>query len=268
MISRKKILPDNPTSLFKYCPIDKHSISSLVKGFLWLAQPRSFNDPFDTLSVFKPSFSDADIAAHLNECARSKGELENFTAGNVHDEREKMIEVLSKMEEAIRTCGVASLSATPFEVLMWSHYADNHRGICIEYERTANNDLGGSACRRVEYSNRRPITKDLSFFQDPEGFTNRILYTKAPCWKYELEWRLVFFSKEPGKLVRERSTDARVRSITFGIRASRSDIQTVRALLKEKPDIQLYQMRTDGNSFDLKSVLLPQNPDLPSSVDR
>ncbi len=257
MISREEISSDNPTSLFRYCPIDKHSISSLVKGILWLAKPRSFNDPFDTLSVFKPSFSDADIAAHLNECARSKGEPENYTVDNVHDERQKMIEALSWMQEAIRTCGVASLSATPFEVLMWSHYADNHRGICIEYERTPNNDLGGSACRRVEYSNRRPITEDLSFFEDPVGFMNKILYTKAPCWRYELEWRLVFFSKEPGELVREKSTDARVRSITFGIRASRSDIETVLALLKEMPDIPLYQMSTDGNRFDLKPVLLP-----------
>ena len=30
-------------------------------------------------------------------------------------------------------CGVLSLSAKNSNILMWSHYADSHKGVCIEY---------------------------------------------------------------------------------------------------------------------------------------
>ena len=141
----------------------------------------------------------------------SRGEPLPFTAEIVGDDREGMGKILSHTRDTIRTCGVATFSTTPYEILMWSHYADHHKGFCIEFERNSTNMLRGDGGKTVNYQDRRPIIDGLDFFRDPEGVLNDILYTKAPCWCYEFEWRLVYFSETPGSLVREKPMDARMK---------------------------------------------------------
>jgi hypothetical protein len=53
--------------------------------------------------------------------------------------------------------GVFTLSESNSNILMWSHYADNHMGFCIEFSRTSENDLGDpEIAHAVEYSNNFP----------------------------------------------------------------------------------------------------------------
>lgn len=257
MLARNEIDAQNPSSLFKFFRFDKNALSGLIKGTLWFADPRSFNDPFDMLLTFDESFTNDELATHLNYCAVLRGEPQKYTAGNVQDERDGMLQVLAEIRNAVRSCGVASFSATPYESLMWSHYADQHRGFCIEFERNSTNELGGSGCHPVNYRDHvNSIVDGLDFFRDSDAIIHDALHTKASCWSYELEWRLIYMSKKPGALVREKAIDARMKSIIFGLRTSESDMLTVAKLLWGKPDVEFYIMRTTGQNFDLKPVLI------------
>ena len=257
MLAKNEINAQNPSSLFKFFRFDKNALSGLIKGTLWFADPRSFNDPFDMFFIFDESFTNDELATHLNNCAVARGEPQKYTVDNVQDERDGMLQLLAQTRDAILACGIASFSATPYESLMWSHYADQHRGFCIEFERNSTNELGGSACRPVNYrDNVNSIVDGLDFFRDPDAALHAALYTKASCWNYELEWRLLYLSREPGALVREKAIDARMKSIIFGLRASESDISTVAKLFEGRPDVKFYIMRTTGQNFDLKPVLI------------
>ena len=63
--------------------------------------------------------------------------------------------------------------------LLWSHYADKHRGICLGF------DVESGVLRQVNYVKERselkvPVTKETA---------QQLLWTKYWDWKYEEEWR-------------------------------------------------------------------------------
>ncbi len=138
---------------------------------------------------------------------------------------------------------------------MWSHYADQHRGFCIEYERTPDNELGSDNCHPVKYcDDYSAIIGGLEFFKRPESVLHDVIYTKASCWAYESEWRLAFFSRELEPLQRERTIPARIRSIIFGLRASDATISTIARTLAAQQDVEFYQMKSTGHRFHLEPI--------------
>ena len=68
---------------------------------------------------------------------------------------------------------------------MWSHYGDNHRGICLEFDTSVR--LFGSA-RKVQYCRDYPAL--TVHVLDPESVFKTIL-TKSDVWSYEDEFRIV-----------------------------------------------------------------------------
>src|SRR3954471_5525958 len=58
------------------------------------------------------------------------------TDPSVEDYLKRMLarEVKVRLDQELGTRGVLSLSERWNSVLMWSHYADNHRGVCIEFD--------------------------------------------------------------------------------------------------------------------------------------
>ena len=74
-------------------------------------------------------------------------------------------------------------------ILMWSYYANHHKGVCIEYDveqlRTSKNKVYGYL-RPVHYSLVRPPKNDTV----PEDRA-RCLLTKSAVWAHEHEWRLI-----------------------------------------------------------------------------
>jgi hypothetical protein len=77
------------------------------------------------------------------------------------------------------------LTAVPDSTLMWSHYADNHRGVCLEF--ALDSPVFGSA-REVLYLSSYPEWAPHSLMNDDDP---HVLLTKADDWKYEREYRVV-----------------------------------------------------------------------------
>lgn len=100
-----------------------------------------------------------------------------------------------ELDEEMRNRGVFSLSATWKSGLMWSHYADEHRGICIEYDTR---DQDHPTLSPVDYRGPRALkASDLYRWkvQTNAEAERRIFetyfYTKSNEWRYEREWRQV-----------------------------------------------------------------------------
>ena len=79
---------------------------------------------------------------------------------------------------------------------MWSHYADCHKGFCIEYDFSqAPDDL---LPLPVIYTNKRlqiPWRTAFQLNDETRAEANRVfmmaLLTKDAVWEYEREWRLL-----------------------------------------------------------------------------
>jgi len=79
--------------------------------------------------------------------------------------------------------------------LMWSHYTNNHQGICVEYSKdlldyliSLDNYLANS---KVEYSDEPPTVDNL---ESVESKVNKMLFNKQLEWKYEKEHRVILQS--------------------------------------------------------------------------
>jgi Protein of unknown function (DUF2971) len=88
--------------------------------------------------------------------------------------------------------GVFCLTEHPANLLMWAHYADNHRGAVIGFDashpffnRRRGPDDDFRHFRRVVYRQERPVVS-LSNSDAADFF-----YFKSLEWQYEDEWRLI-----------------------------------------------------------------------------
>lgn len=107
-------------TLYKY-------YSSLPKNYLTnptirLTPPTQLNDPFEGI-ISK------DIQDHIINTEELFNELKKYS--NIDYNKEVKTRIL--LERALNNCGIASFSETQRNLLMWAHYANNHKGICIGY---------------------------------------------------------------------------------------------------------------------------------------
>jgi hypothetical protein len=71
--------------------------------------------------------------------------------------------------------------------LLWGHYADKHKGICLGFEVQDENFF-----EPVNYVDSRPTLKDFgcsSLSEIKESQMRQILFTKWDAWAYEEEYR-------------------------------------------------------------------------------
>jgi len=103
---------------------------------------------------------------------------------------------------------------------MWAHYAEQYKGICVEYDLAAVDDVR-AFLQPVYYSDKRPTVK--SFDELNTYFNVFASLCKAPEWKYEQEWRLTFFTEGQlcGKNNRQSVPDPR--AIYLGPRFEQND---------------------------------------------
>ncbi|MBU2590791.1 MAG: DUF2971 domain-containing protein [Nitrospinae bacterium] len=205
--------------LYKYIPFEALSCSELQnerqsafeRGEIWYPKANELNDPFDCSPNFKHfDFSDKGKERLLNSLAEdelnfigiSKEELlSEFKKANISKNKISIgMGILHGIFSFhLSKLGVLSLTEKHLELLMWVHYADNAKGICLEFEC----NLGDEKIRKVDYVEKRPLIN----FYDRHNEIENIIYTKSIKWEYEDEWRDV--KKEgnktypfPGKLRR------------------------------------------------------------------
>ena len=63
--------------------------------------------------------------------------------------------------------------------VLWSHYADKHRGICLGFE------IDRQGLQEISYLTKRPTLRIPPTLEDAK----QLLFTKYRGWKYEEEWR-------------------------------------------------------------------------------
>ncbi len=87
--------------------------------------------------------------------------------------------------------GVTSFSTKRNDVRMWSHYADDCRGVAIGYnvDRWVTHLLGTSIIRQVRYADELPMIMGPRVVNQENAYA--FMSSKGAAWEYEQEWRLI-----------------------------------------------------------------------------
>lgn len=245
-----------PKSLFKYRAFDKNDYwkSNLERNELWLSNASKFNDPFDSVLISKTDSFFEDEAQRI-ELMKNDDKIDPKILKSYQEAFSYMQENKEIMYEKNKTNSyihnVGSLSETNQSILMWSHYSENHEGMCIEYaiDELSNDDIISISLYPVFYQN---VDKDT-----PEDKTNGIkLYKtfavlrKRQEWNYEKEWRIIFPAIEGNKVIMPR-----IKSVYLGCKINNKNLQEVMRISKAKGfDIYKSQIKSDGTGLNFNLI--------------
>lgn len=173
--AKELLLKKIPTDkiVYKYFRGINRDWNSIIKPEVWLGQAGKFNDPFD--------------CAFLYNC-RSKEVYDRITEYNLAvKEGLKQFEQDKGSESMQESVFIACFSEKCDSMLMWSHYGDEHRGICAGYN--LHKLIEKYNCFPVIYSNKMPQRKELNI--NNKKMLYESILTKSEDWSYEAEWRVI-----------------------------------------------------------------------------
>lgn len=225
---------------------------------LYFSHARAFNDPFDCLPVISLKATKDEFEKYLiglfkrqspqsTRAERMASVKEIIKDPNRNHKSTQAIELLNKgFENAMNLAGVLSLSATDRHVLMWSHYANCHSGICLKFKASNSTPFFGEA-QKVEYEKIRPVINLIQ--DDPQTFTTKSLLTKADFWTYEEEWRMISPSRPPG--VHKYPADLLV-GVILGANMSAENTDIVmKWISNKKRNVDIFQASINEKNFGL-----------------
>ncbi len=264
-----EVLP--PTSLYKFKPpprlgdeqdLERHR-ALVERSMLWFAKPSTLNDPFDCMPALVEDATDEDLERYLRVVAprRLAGVSERDRATRLSHVRERLrsAEFLrDTFQQQLQGHGVLSLTESWEEPLLWAHYADSHRGYCVELDLTDQWEVLERETLlplRVQYSSVRPVVGTRTLLRALSGEAKPPLFewltTKDIRWQYEREWRLV---GETGALCRPVPSHC-VRSITLGARCLPETESTLRRwCAKRESPVKIRRALPAPDTFDLTIV--------------
>lgn len=237
-----------PEKLYRYRSFDtEYWEREIFKGEIYLAQASILNDPMDCLMSFDHTKLTPDcklVCDSIRDCALTY-HVDDVTPEEVitqfKDEKNKR-QIFEGFRSDIR---IASFSERRDLLLMWSHYADMHKGFCIEYKTQK---LGWKISGRlypVIYSSEKPDVTDA--IKDSTNAVMKGLVHKASEWEYEREWRAMTRDDNSGFKFRELSA---IEAVYLGVNCSESNRGRVVQWARHEGK-KVIQMKTDLNSYKL-----------------
>lgn len=252
--------------LYKYTKIKLETLARL--GQIFLTDPKDFNDPYDCFYHTVINSGEELGGGRLEEFKENLRKLEPF--------------------------GCYCLTKNPKNLLMWSHYANGHKGICIgynvekicdiqqdlfqvdynfqcEYENFGN--MFGDLCGLMNTSIMlRQQSIDESKKKENDKKIVKILFAKkASNWKYEKEWRILRYLDDPktnkitanvditnSKREKTINPNEAINSIILGARMDDQVREIISKYIKEKyPKINLKQAKLSNECYKIK--IMPYN---------
>lgn len=162
-----------------------------------LTQPSSLNDPFDS----KPTKEAIrkKIAFLTDDYGEGAGYISDDEINHKHGS------IKEELEGELEKFGIISLTENPHSLLMWSHYANEHKGIVVELFNSdeifhfSNSGVEDSRIAerkpvRVMYDSRRPglhMPHECIHSIYEDDFFRHIAFVKSDDWMYEKEHRFL-----------------------------------------------------------------------------
>ncbi len=248
--------------LYKYRAINSFTEEIIRDNKLYFANAKELNDPFDCRPVMTFSGIEEEYIEYLNDYHRHNGspKLTNAEQYKVRQSCRALYDALEVANEQLtQNCGVCSMSELNNITMMYSHYADSHRGLCLEFTVPEDNDIG--ELKPVEYLDTFPEInqKDLPNAFDPqtddavvgawaEKLYTRTYFSKASTWAYEREWR--WFRRSPGLV--EVPTNFLTGAI-LGCRISHEDKRSVLKMLEHRAsNVNVYKAIENRAAYEMK----------------
>jgi hypothetical protein len=191
-----------PNGLYKYRHFDSEKDRDRVKrtikhGEIYFPSRMELNDPFELQIAFRLNPDRSKVVAGLVASAQRAGKANRVEARQIMewqarlralDPRVLMEHVQSQHNKRMETeCFIFCLCAKHDDPILWAHYADSHKGLCLGFDSHAHPFLG--ACG-INYSAEYPTNSFPRIVGEEDELFLKSALSKSIEWKYEDEYRL------------------------------------------------------------------------------
>lgn len=262
-----------PKTIYKYRGFTDRLLDMLVNDELYYSNPGDFNDPLDCRPSLEADLTDEELEQVLSSLMEDRilAEMQSATFSLKLEEsravfdhalkkcQEKVVKTLEEARYHVRQNiekelfqqydrGIVSFGECETCPLMWSHYGDQHNGICVGYSVPPE---ARSEVHKVSYGgSRKVLASDVAKMNFDDAARRRVddavLLRKAESWHYEREWRLI---GERGV----RASPLELEEVIFGIRCKDAVRFTiVRALENRERSVRFFEIREEPGTFNLQ----------------
>ena len=222
-------------------------VDIFVKNQIYLNSRTQFNDPFDSLPSIIGKIKKGDVIKHLspNKNMNRKEKRKNLSGKDPDKIWDKLF-----FDKFINQIGIKSLSSQWNHIPLWSHYANNHSGYCIQFkplESELKNVL------RVKYTTERPKLEKLNFLINEDLFAEEVseaLVTKSHVWSSEAEFRII---KHGCAKAYEKISYNEINAVYFGVETKSTKIEMIRDQLKSSK-IKFFQCKKHDLDFKIELI--------------
>lgn len=274
-------MQDVPNIIYKYRNFEglnvknNWGVKTLFNYQLYAASKDKFNDPFDNALPFiyledtfilenfikkyirhSKNIDDLKYKSRI-ELIYAATERYNYIVSDREKHWEENKERINKLDNDFY--GILSFSKCSENILMWSHYAEYHKGFCLGFNtdlflKQIENIAKSNGCKfgPVIYDNKYPIIDFIEEYNVKTTFER--CFTKNECWEYEEEYRLVL-NKMPNQIIKYPKEI--IEEIYLGCKMKDDHMKEIITFLKEQNlKIRLYKMEMGYKKFELIPKLI------------
>lgn len=242
-------------NLFKYRslapPFGRDFLTNVIQNDrMWWQSPLAFNDPFDCHPVL---IFGENAGQRVAFAKRASKNLKSIPRQQRRSQARELLKKRPEEHEASMTAAfrewMADTSVTCFSdvcdhPLMWAHYADSYRGVCLIFREQIGPDPW--VAFEVTYSKERPTVNFAG--PDRNEVITMGLLNKSDLWSYESEYRMIDYRSKPGFRPLPRNV---LVGVIYGARMSESDKEFVGKLSAARERFEIYESSVDPRFFKL-----------------
>lgn len=231
-----------PNNVYKFRDFSDFTDKIILNSEFYFASPKRFNDPFDCNLSYRQDYTEEEILKKYEYLASklsfSKEQFIEKYGSSLNDFLNKYPKLNDKF---ISQSGILSLSKNNKNITMWSHYANEHKGLAFELQVDEDYEFF-HGYGIVEYTKEYELLSYTNL--EPNKDFEKLFLTKYTDWEYEEEIRIIDYSKNGIRKFKKSI----LKTIYFGYRADETNIKKI---------IQLCQLNGFEHVIFKKAKLIP-----------
>jgi len=236
--------------VYSFRRYNEYTLSDIINKEITVCHPSKMNDPFDTL-IFEWN---KNLPSICKEPTHIKPYQESFDSYKIRS-------FVANYETMDTDDSIVS------DILMWSHYTDSHKGLCLKYrlsnfffEKRDDKKYISHRLKKVVYEQNK-VSVDLPKIDSELGYV-----TKSAVWERENEVRLIYYGSSLTEYLGiPLDHDSHIEAVYFGLKMEEANKKTIKNLLRRqkvtfydmyntKDDVYNIQPKKIGSDISVKKI--------------
>ncbi|MFI5416343.1 MAG: DUF2971 domain-containing protein [Nitrososphaerales archaeon] len=209
--------------VYKYFRINQYLYDTLISNQLYFSSIGQFNDPYDCHIAIFDKISEDDFIVFVENSFKDTETQKKYIDAFRNNPEEFSKQFIEMFKGWLKYLGICCFTKGKENVLLWSHYADSHRGVCLgfDYELMKKKFPQFDA---VIYGDE-PFYFDI---KNPGDSITKTALRKSSNWKYEDEIRFFMERSKNIDFFQEALLE-----VNFGSRCNKREMMNIQYLISK-----------------------------------